>query len=102
MENLLYVEKTIVNDTQKHVVYESDIYETFTDNITRLYQDLRRQYGAPRKMYSDHLSDAQVGWVFHKTERYSDSKNTYKQSAKLYSTSKRSGHDIGQSIPPIC
>lgn len=78
----LFIRETFVNETEGHRFGSSDWVETFTDDLFELFKSLRSEYGAPAKMYRDRegSSPIQVGWVFNKTAKYDDSKETYKQT----------------------
>lgn len=62
---------------------DSDIYETFTDDIGKLYKHLTKEHGrCISKVYNDAVVDGkqtmvQRGWVFLKRRKYSDCDKTY-------------------------
>ena len=79
MSNLFIQEE--VNDASQGVLFGSDgVYETFTDNITELFQSCQRYYGrCISKVFTDREdgSSKHIGWVFQKRDKYTDCDETY-------------------------
>lgn len=76
----LYVQESYVNETKGYRFGDSEWYETYTDNIGRLFRDMQKEYGrCVSRMYVD-KTDGRVipiGWVFQKRMEYEDSHDTY-------------------------
>lgn len=79
MENLHALE-IWVNATENYICGDSDIYETFTNDIGVLFRAFQREHGkCISKQYID-LKDGetrQIGWVFQKKRYYEDTKEPY-------------------------
>lgn len=71
----------VVNDEKSYRVGKSDLYESFTDNIKRLFLVMMREYGrCISKVYVDTPEGAKaIGWVFEKRVKYADCNETYIQ-----------------------
>ena len=90
----LMVHETYVNDTEGHMIGESDWYEAWTGNRGELSRALRKEYGGCiSRMYRDvrvlvpepqpgceqaprgwRYGVATVGWVFSRRERFEDAR----------------------------
>lgn len=80
MSDLLWVQETYENDTEGHVVGESDVYEAWTGDVGKLYRTMAREYGrCTGKVYVDQKDGPPiaVGWTFVKRDKYEDSTETY-------------------------
>ena len=79
MTDNLYVQETYLNATEGHVIGESDVYETFTDDPGELYRAMRREYGrCISKVYVDSPNGPRaIGWVFQARDKYEDTGETY-------------------------
>ena len=76
----LHISETFVNATEGYQLGDGDEYETVYDDAGELYRSLVREYGRARKMYQETGNgDRQVGWVFEKRAKYTDSNETYLQ-----------------------
>ena len=75
----MFVQETWINKTEGYTSGDSDLYEPFTDNIKQLFKALQREYGkCISKVYVDQDKDTMpVGWVFEKSKRYDDCKQSY-------------------------
>jgi hypothetical protein len=74
MENI-YIQETWIDQKNKSIIGETDIYETFTDNKGDLFRSLQNEYGrCVSKIFIDDLDGKtkQVGWVFEKKQKYDD------------------------------
>ena len=61
----LFIKETYVNETEGYLCGDSDWFETYYTNKHQAFKSLRKQYGAPHKMYIDTKSGAkQIGWIF--------------------------------------
>ena len=71
----------VTDDDKSYRVGDSGIYETFTDDIKRLFQSYQREYGrCQSKVYVDTDNGPRaIGWVFVKRAKYTDSDDTYLQ-----------------------
>jgi hypothetical protein len=77
----MYAEETWINETEDCKVGNSGLYETFTDNIKRLFTAYQSQFGrCLGRMYETIKGvDTAIGWVFEKREQYTDCKEYYTQ-----------------------
>lgn len=78
----MLVAESYVNDTKGHIFGETPIYDTYTDDLGRLFRDFRSEYGACiGHVYMDTKSRGTVacGWVFAKTMQYEDCEDTYRR-----------------------
>jgi len=76
METNLYVQETQVNVTEGYTFGDSEVYETFTDSVQRLFRACQREHGrCTGRVYIDGADGKAraIGWVFVKRERYQDS-----------------------------
>jgi hypothetical protein len=74
MENI-YIQETWIDQKNKSIIGETDIYETFTDSKGKLFKALQNEYGrCISKIFVDDLDGKtkQVGWVFEKKQKYDD------------------------------
>jgi hypothetical protein len=74
MENI-YIQETWIDQKNKSIIGETDIYETFTDSKGKLFKALQNEYGrCVSKIFIDDLDGKtkQVGWVFEKKQKYDD------------------------------
>jgi hypothetical protein len=74
MENI-YIQETWIDQKNKSIIGETDIYETFTDNKGDLFRSLQNEYGrCVSKIFVDESDgkQKQVGWVFEKKQKYDD------------------------------
>ena len=57
----------------------SDVYETFTNNIGKLFTSLQKDHGRCKgKVYIDTSEvSRQVGWVFEKKKKYTDCNESF-------------------------
>ena len=77
---MLQIQETYVNETDGHIIGESDWYEPYTDNRGRLFREMQRDYGrCVSKMYVDEIDGqpSAIGWVFSKRMQYEDCPRTY-------------------------
>jgi len=69
---------------------ESGVYETWTDNIGKLFLGYQREHGrCMGHVYVDQIDKpVKVGWVFRKRRKFSDCNETYLAETwvTLYST----------------
>ena len=71
---------TIENDGKSYGNGESGVYETFTDNVGRLFLAFQREHGrCLGNVYIDNADGEarKVGWVFEKRRKYSDCNETF-------------------------
>jgi hypothetical protein len=74
MENI-YIQETWIDQKNKSIIGETDIYETFTDSKGKLFKALQNEYGrCISKIFVDESDgkQKQVGWVFEKKQKYDD------------------------------
>ena len=79
---MLYIQEQFVNKTRGGRYGDSDIYETFTDDLGELFRSLQKEHGrCTGKMYVDRTDGAtiQAGWVFEKRAEYDDCAETFLQ-----------------------
>lgn len=82
----MYVLTSGVNETRGHQIWNDKPLEGLDmsgDTLGKVFRYLQREYGrCTSKMYVDTKDGQpqQVGWVFQKVCRYSDSKDTYEQT----------------------
>lgn len=75
MSDNLWIQETYINESEGHMIGESDVYETYTDHRGELFRDLQREYGrCISKVYMDTPDGPPktIGWVFSKTLGYED------------------------------
>lgn len=79
-DGYLWVRETFVNETRGYRFGETPAYETYTDDLGRLFRDMQREYGrCVSSMYVDKRDGrtVQTGWVFSKRMQYEDCDETY-------------------------
>lgn len=76
---MLFIRETYINATEGYRYSDSDIYESFTDDIGILFRNLQKEFGACiGKMYIDTDKGSKaIGWVFQKRVHYDFSEETY-------------------------
>ena len=69
----------IENDGKRWGNGESGVYETFTDDIGRLFLGFQREHGrcTGPVMLTRSGEDVKVGWVFEKRRKFTDCDETY-------------------------
>jgi len=74
-----HVTETYVNKTDMVRFGESGLYESFTDNLGRLFKAFQKEYGrCTSKMFIDGKNGAKhIGWVFEKRMQYDDTREFY-------------------------
>ena len=80
MADNLWIRETYVNRTEGYIVGQTDPYESFTDDIGTLFQNLQKEHGrCDSKQYTEYKdgSSVQSGWVFQRKEKYTDCDDTY-------------------------
>ena len=77
----MLIQETFVDRDQNAIYGETDPYESFTDNVGRLFRNFQKEYGrCISKLYVDRKDGAAaIGWVFEKRAQYTDSSDTYLQ-----------------------
>lgn len=74
-ESYVQIKNINTDEERRYRIGDVEPYETFTDNIGRLFRSLQREYGrCVSSMYVD-LPNGEIkriGWVFRKREEYSD------------------------------
>ena len=81
---MLVINEEYVNSTKGHRYGSSDWYEPFTDDLGRLFREIRKEYGrCTGHIYTSTLKDdaIPIGWVFVKRAKYDDTNETYLQEA---------------------
>jgi len=84
----LYVKEVFVNETDHYIFNDGDWYETYTDNRSKLFRNMQREYGrCISKIYMDVSvgqfhgavirKPKQVGWVFEKKMAYEDNSKKF-------------------------
>lgn len=76
----LIIREEYVNRTENARYGFTGKTETGHMDVTSLYNDLKAEYGRPKKMFitnADGTDDVQTGWVFTKKMKYDDCKDTY-------------------------
>jgi len=70
----LWIKETFVDESQHARYGDSDWYETFTDNIGKLFKSFQKEYGKASKMFKDTTDGKayQIGWVFTGKAKYED------------------------------
>jgi len=78
---MLYAQETYRNASENYIIGESDVQETFTENVGELYRSCRAEYGrCTGRVYVDgRVEPRAIGWVFLKRVQYDDSPETYLQ-----------------------
>lgn len=97
----MLIKETWLNATENHIVGDSGEYETYTDNIGELFKFLQKEYGRCRsKIYIDKKdgSTVQIGWVFQKKMKYTDTGESYIGETWIECLEKKSETTI-QSFP---
>lgn len=79
MEQNLWIQESFVNATEGYTFGDNPGYETYTDNVGRLFRDMQREYGrCTSKVYRDTENGVQqIGWVFQKRLRYEDARRDW-------------------------
>ena len=80
MSDNLWISETYISVTENVIYGEVEPYETFTDNIGRLFRKLQRDHGRCRGSIRIDTKDGvskRVGWVFQKRMKYTDVNETY-------------------------
>jgi hypothetical protein len=84
MPEPLYIQESFVNLTEGYRFGDSDVYEAFTSDRSKLYKSLVREYGrCTGKVYIDLKptpagpNAMPVGWVFVKRMKYEDCDKAY-------------------------
>jgi len=78
----MYAQEEYVNATKGYRCGDSDVYETFTDDLKHLFRAFQRDYGrCTSKVYIENPDGSvrAIGWVFQKMEKYTDCNETYLQ-----------------------
>lgn len=83
----MWVHETYVNETQGYSFGDSDWYESWTDDIGKLFRSMQKEYGRciskvfrDRPYRFDHPDgEIQIGWAFMKTMTYEDARPPYKE-----------------------
>jgi|SRR5262245_26684676 len=76
---MIYTHEVYVNRSAEMRYGESEIEESFTDDVGTLYRALQREYGrCTGKVYITTKTEEAVpiGWTFQKREKYGDYGNT--------------------------
>lgn len=79
-DEYLYVQETYVNATERHMIGESDPYESFAKTPGEIYRHALNEYGrCTGKVYVDSEDGPpiHVGWVFEGRDKYEDADETY-------------------------
>jgi len=77
---MLYAQEVWLNATEGFGCGETDVYETFTDNVGELYRAMQSEYGrCVSRVYVDRADGTPrpIGWVFQRRRRYTDTGETY-------------------------
>ena len=92
MSTSLYVKETFTEEREgenkncevfiRHVIFgESNIYESFTDDVGKLFRYCQKEFGRCRgKVYveldrKNPGSDRPIGWVFESIQKYDDARS---------------------------
>lgn len=77
----LLVSETFINATKGYRFGDAEPYEPWTDDLSRLFNDYRKEYGAPSKVYVDGKDGGavHVGWCFTKRVPYEDDAKQFYQ-----------------------
>ncbi len=78
----MHIRETYVNETEGYRHGQSPWMEAFTNDLGKLYRDLKSDYGNARNMYRDQKNalPLKVGWVFTGRARYEDTGEAYTRS----------------------
>lgn len=77
---MLHIREVYINKTENARFGDSGVYETFTDDIGKLFKSLQREYGrcTGKVWISDEDGTAhQIGWTFEKVMLYEDARNKH-------------------------
>lgn len=77
----MLIKETWVNESKGHILSDSGLYESYTDNIGELFKNCQRLYGrCISGMFIDSTDgkNKKVGWVFEKLEKYQDANEYFK------------------------
>jgi len=80
MSDNLIIQETYIDKTGNFIIGETEEYESFTDDIGKLFKVLQKEYGkCVSKVYIDDKKGnaKQRGWVFEKKEQYTDVEEYY-------------------------
>lgn len=75
----MLIQETWINQTENCINGESGLYETFTDDVGKLYRHCLKEYGrCTGKVYIDTDAGTKaIGWIFLKRQKYEDCNETY-------------------------
>jgi len=78
----MFIQTTYVNLSEGYIYGEEPWQKSCHESRKDLFLALRKELGKPSKMYIDTETGAkQVGWVFSKKEKYSDTGEPFSQEA---------------------
>jgi len=82
----MLIQVSTTNETKGYRIYDSEPYESFTDNIARLFLNLQKEYGACKSsVFNDIAGKAvRVGWYFEKKVEYSDNRSYTPKDKRFY------------------
>jgi hypothetical protein len=78
-ENSLFVKETFINVTENCQYGESEVMETWTNDIGKLFKDCQKEYGrCVSSIYRDTKNGTvKIGWVFEAKLKYTDVNQYY-------------------------
>lgn len=84
---MLWIQETYLNATENHLIGESEVFETHTDDRGDLFRSLQREYGrCTGRVYVDRADGPPkaVGWVFVGRDHYADGPGLYGKARETY------------------
>jgi len=76
----IFIQESWIDATRNMNIGESDVCETFTDNVGELYRSLMKEHGrCIGRVYIDDKEGKvkSIGWVFQKRKKYEDCDETF-------------------------
>ncbi len=76
----MFIQESYLNATDGYIFGESDVYECWTDDVGEIFRNCQREYGGcTGPVFIDDVNGVsrKIGWVFSRTEKYEDSRDTY-------------------------
>ena len=76
----ILIQETCFNVSENYTLFESDVFESFTDSVDELFLELQNEFGLyVNKLFEGDDDVNQVGWVFQKKGKCEDSGEKFVQ-----------------------
>ena len=84
----MLIGENFLNVTEDYRFGDSELYESFTDDVNRLFKAMQKEYGrCTGKVYIDEGNPTQaraIGWVFEKRMEYEDAHHHWPKEKRFY------------------